>query len=692
MEHQFRTRIQELKSQKETIKAIFSEPGADPVLFEEIFQEYLNAVEWLETNNEQLFEGVSDEALVMEVLNETQAGTTLKQAYYDKYQTGRATFAQYLELVLKTFRENGAQSIAPQGHSTSHNPSFQYNSRMFAAQQSQRMQTSTMRANVQVASPRQGGTHNFQHESSRIGMSIPPAGRIVASQVGGGLGGGHDEMDLIMQQIAQSDESEKMRLEALKALEQEQQRQVEDQKRNASQIRRVQEEEQRRQASAREASLLARQREESVIRQQQQAAEQSRLRLQEQDRPNSASRRSEMQSRPSSAMSLLEQKKAQLEQMLQKQRDEEQRKANDNFLQQRAKQQLETQMTDEKKRMEILSNTTTKRNRRQADTSVTTGGGNQLVTNSPIYNNSLDDSKPLSEVEYMQQFTSGQKAPKFDEPIAVRAGVMMEPIRSINIAAGPPKSINELAKEAELSIQERMQTIQKESKAASEELYQQESMTSQLQMDLRNTKETRLKLEMSKRRTEILLGDIKQQKVSVDEEIRTLQRQLNELESEFRTIKASKDSVDSHEVARLTALKSKFTEEGRSLDAENLAVKNNIENLRRLIRIDTKDAGASFQGMTAKIEETKFDNHNINLMRLRGMLNTENKQPVHEQSSSSFSRSLSSNTTRRGIVETTSIFQTNNTPREQPIAVMHGLPEKGVTGLSGQKYTSRFLR
>lgn len=104
-EQRFRDKLDEIQMQKDTLRAIFSEGDADPVLFDEMFNYYLGMVDWLEVNSEALFNGVTNEMIIMNVVTETEVGNRLKKAYLDKYQTGKVTLRNFLNEVLTAFGE-----------------------------------------------------------------------------------------------------------------------------------------------------------------------------------------------------------------------------------------------------------------------------------------------------------------------------------------------------------------------------------------------------------------------------------------------------------------------------------------------------------------------------------------------------------------------------------------------------------
>lgn len=111
-ENKFKEKLADIKMQKEMITAIFQEGEGDPVLFDEMFNVYLNMIEWLENNNEILFTNVSNEQVIMETMNETECGNKLKKAYLDKFQRGKITFVNFLREVSSAFREG--QTPLPQ--------------------------------------------------------------------------------------------------------------------------------------------------------------------------------------------------------------------------------------------------------------------------------------------------------------------------------------------------------------------------------------------------------------------------------------------------------------------------------------------------------------------------------------------------------------------------------------------------
>lgn len=108
----FREKINDIKMQKETILAIFQEGDGDPGLFDELFNVYLNLIDWVEKNQDALFNEDGNEQLIMEVMDETECGNKLKKAYLDKYQRGKITFVNFLREVCTAFREGQGQ---PQG-------------------------------------------------------------------------------------------------------------------------------------------------------------------------------------------------------------------------------------------------------------------------------------------------------------------------------------------------------------------------------------------------------------------------------------------------------------------------------------------------------------------------------------------------------------------------------------------------
>ena len=113
-ENQFREKIEEINTQKETITAIFSEGDGDPGLFDEMFNQYLNMIDWLENNNESLFTNEISENIVMDAMNETECGNKLRKAYMDKYQRGKTSFANFLREVNTQFREGSTEAPLPQ--------------------------------------------------------------------------------------------------------------------------------------------------------------------------------------------------------------------------------------------------------------------------------------------------------------------------------------------------------------------------------------------------------------------------------------------------------------------------------------------------------------------------------------------------------------------------------------------------
>ena len=120
VESQFKDKLAEIKMQKSTLTAIFGECEAAPDLFDEMFNQYLDMIDWLEVNNDQMFENVTNENVVMEAVTETEIGNKLKKSYNDKYQMGKITLESFIVEVFSAFKESEGVQQPPMSYQSSY--------------------------------------------------------------------------------------------------------------------------------------------------------------------------------------------------------------------------------------------------------------------------------------------------------------------------------------------------------------------------------------------------------------------------------------------------------------------------------------------------------------------------------------------------------------------------------------------